>query len=155
LHPTDFSERSRYALDLAWVLARDHGARLIILHVVVLPSLLEMRTRVLANEPLPSTYAREAWDELYKLQPPAGSGVDTVYRVECGDPAKVILRVAGECGADLIVLGSHGLTGFSRLLLGSVAEHVVRNASCPVLTVKAPFAAGRAESGAAHETTGV
>ena len=50
-----------------------------------------------------------------------------------------ILRIAGEARADLIVMGTHGRTGLGRLLMGSVAEQVVRRAPCPVLTVKAPF----------------
>ncbi len=54
------------------------------------------------------------------------------------DPAGAILSVAGELGCDVIVLGTHGRTGLRRALLGSVAEQVVRKASCPVLTVKTP-----------------
>ena len=54
------------------------------------------------------------------------------------DPAGEILRVAGELGCDVIVLGTHGRTGLGRVLLGSVAEQLLRKARCPVLTVKLP-----------------
>jgi hypothetical protein len=60
-------------------------------------------------------------------------------RLEEGDAVTEILRVAEEAPADLIVLGTHGRTGLARLLMGSVAEQVVRRAPCPVLTVKAPL----------------
>jgi nucleotide-binding universal stress UspA family protein len=60
------------------------------------------------------------------------------HRLVEGDAATVILQVATEIKCDLIVMGTHGRTGLSRLLMGSVAEQVVRNASCPVLTVKTP-----------------
>jgi nucleotide-binding universal stress UspA family protein len=56
-----------------------------------------------------------------------------------GDPATEILRIAQECKCDLIVMGTHGRTGVARLLMGSVAEHVVRKAECPVLVVKTPL----------------
>jgi nucleotide-binding universal stress UspA family protein len=58
-------------------------------------------------------------------------------RAEVGDAASTICRVAGEIEADVIVLGSHGRTGMSRLFLGSTSEHVVRHAPCPVLVVRA------------------
>jgi nucleotide-binding universal stress UspA family protein len=57
-----------------------------------------------------------------------------------GDPTREIVRLAREKECDLIVMGTHGWTGLTRLLMGSVAEHVVRKAHCPVLTVKVPFA---------------
>src|SRR5438105_11382148 len=56
-----------------------------------------------------------------------------------GDAAAEIIRVARELPADLIVMGTHGRTGIGRLLMGSVAEHVMRHAPCPVLTVRTPF----------------
>jgi nucleotide-binding universal stress UspA family protein len=55
-----------------------------------------------------------------------------------GDPAQVIVQFARERGCSLIVMGTHGRTGLERLLMGSVAEQVVRKAPCPVLTVKTP-----------------
>src|SRR5439155_22269948 len=66
-------------------------------------------------------------------------GVLAERRLEEGDEAAQILRVADEAHANLIVMGTHGRTGLSRLLMGSVAEQVLRKATCPVLTVKTPF----------------
>lgn len=57
-------------------------------------------------------------------------------RVELGEPASTICRVAGELNVDAIVVGSHGRSGLSRLVLGSTSEHVVRAAPCPVLVVR-------------------
>jgi nucleotide-binding universal stress UspA family protein len=58
--------------------------------------------------------------------------------IEPGDPAEVICRTAKRLGSDVIVVGSHGRTGFGRLFFGSVSEHVVRHAPCPVLVVRSP-----------------
>jgi nucleotide-binding universal stress UspA family protein len=127
LHPTDFSESSGYAFQLACSLARDRGARLIVLHVMPVPLVQEKRL-----------YREEMAEELNRLAARDGQ-IRVEHRLEEGDPATQILRVAQETGCDLIVLGSHGRTGLDRLLMGSVAEQVVRRASCPVLTVKAPF----------------
>jgi universal stress protein A len=127
LHPTDFSERSHHALELACALARDRSARMIILHVMAVPLVEEKRL-----------YREEMEGELLGMRVPDPQ-VRVERRLEEGDPATQILRVAQEMSCDLIVMGSHGRTGLERLLMGSVAEQVVRRASCPVLTVKAPF----------------
>jgi nucleotide-binding universal stress UspA family protein len=71
----------------------------------------------------------------------ADQNVRVEHRLEEGDAARVILEVAREIGAGLIIMGTQGRTGLGRLLLGNVAEHVLRKAPCPVLTVKLPFAA--------------
>ncbi len=127
LHPTDFSERSAHALHLACSLARERGARLVILHVMPVPLVQEKRA-----------FGEEMAVELDRLAIP-----DPTIRVERwlieGDPATQILRIAREMSCDLIVMGMHGRTGLDRVLMGSVAEQIVRNAFCPVLTVKAPF----------------
>jgi nucleotide-binding universal stress UspA family protein len=135
LHPTDFSDRSGYAFWLACALARDYGARLIALHVWAAP------TVVYAEGVIPPNWedlATAAQEQLDRLQVPEGN-VRAERRLEEGDAAEEILRVAQESNADLIVMGTHGRTGLGRLLMGSVAEEVVRKAPCPVLTVKAPF----------------
>lgn len=64
------------------------------------------------------------------------AGLSTVAQVELGDPREVIVRVAEEQNADLIVVGSHGRSGFTKLLMGSVASHVVTHAPCNVCVVK-------------------
>ena len=127
LHPTDFSERSGYAFQLACSLARDRGARLIVLHVMPVPLVQEKRF-----------YQEEMSAELNRLKAP-DSQIQVEHLLEQGDPATQILRIAQETGCDLVVMGTHGRTGLDRLLMGSVAEEVVRRAACPVVTVKAPF----------------
>jgi hypothetical protein len=69
-------------------------------------------------------------------------------RLEDGDVPELIVEVAQETVADLIVMGTHGRTGLGRLLLGSVAERVLRTAPCPVLTLKAPLKASTAKPAA-------
>ncbi len=127
LHPTDFSEHSGYAFQLACSLARDRGARLIVLHVMPVALVQEKRF-----------YREEMAGELNRLGAP-DARVRVEHRLEEGDAATQILRVAQEIGCDLIVMGTHGRTGLGRLLMGSVAEQILRMASCPVLTVRAPF----------------
>jgi nucleotide-binding universal stress UspA family protein len=134
LHPTDFSERSESAFHLACSLARDQRARLIVLHVIPPPV---CHGEVVARQQ-PDGYREQMCDWLHHLQAP-GSGVDIDHRLTDGEPYAEILRVAEDDSCDLIVMGTHGRTGLPRLLMGSVAEQVVRRASCPVLTVKAPF----------------
>jgi nucleotide-binding universal stress UspA family protein len=135
LHPTDFSERSEYAFRLACSLARDYGARLVVLHVATPPLALYGEGVIL---PEPEAHLAEARKRLDQLEAP-GPGVRLERRLAEGDPAAEVLRLAREVGADLIVMGTHGRTGLSRLLAGSVAEQVMRRAACPVLTVRAPF----------------
>ena len=136
LHPTDFSEHSRYAFRLACSLARDHGARLVVVHVVMTlgPELVPAGEAVTQLQP--EGYQQKLWDDLHQVQSPDPS-VPVEYRLAEGEPAEEIVRLAKETGCDLIVLGTHGRTGLERLLMGSVAEQVVRKAPCPVLTVKA------------------
>jgi nucleotide-binding universal stress UspA family protein len=133
LHPTDFSERAGYALTVASALARDYGARLVVLHVV--------QPVVTFGEALPpdsDDLRAEARELLDRLAVP-GANILIDRRLADGDPAAVILHFARETPADLIVMGTHGRTGLGRLLMGSVAEQVARHASCPVLTLTAPF----------------
>jgi nucleotide-binding universal stress UspA family protein len=135
LHPADFSECSRPAFELACALARDYGARLVVIHVAQLP-LLMPEGGVLV--PSPVDEAEGARVRLEQVRP-ADSRVGVRHRLAEGDPAEEILKVAEEEQADLIVMGTHGRGGLSRLLMGSVAEGVLRQAPCPVLTVRAPF----------------
>lgn len=136
LHPTDFSEQSGHALHLACALARDHGAHLVILHVG-LPQRPVYGEWLLPPPSVDDAYY-EAQSQLDDLRIPDGC-VEVERRLEIGAPAAEILRVATEIPVDLIVMGTHGRTGLSRLLMGSVAEKVMRRATCPVLTVKSPF----------------
>jgi nucleotide-binding universal stress UspA family protein len=135
LHPTDFSERSQSALLLACALGRDYGARLVVLHVAVQPTIVYGEGVV---PPDPELLLQEDREQLDRLPVP-DANVRALRRLEEGDPATEILRVAGEINASLIVMATHGRTGLERLLMGSVAEQVMRKAPCPVLTVRTPF----------------
>lgn len=136
VHPTDFSPPSEPAFQLACSLARDAGARLIVLHVLQVPLIIYSGVAMAAPPPLPSEEERQAvLEQLHRLLPP-DPAVTVEYRLEEGEPATGILQVAQETGCDLIALGTHGRTGLARLLMGSVAEKVVREATCSVLTVK-------------------
>ena len=140
LHPTDFSECSRYAFRIAVDLARQHGASLLALHVA--PPLSEERVSFgEAAAPQPDEYHRRV-AEAEREATAAGPGVAVERLVEGGEPAHVVARVARERDCDLIVIGSHGRTGLERILMGSTAEHIVRLAPCPVLVVKIPPGAG-------------
>jgi nucleotide-binding universal stress UspA family protein len=82
----------------------------------------------------PDSYEEALWDVIRKYEAPPG--VTVGHRLEEGDTVEDILTAAQECGADLIVMGTHGRTGLRRVLMGSVAENVVRRAPCAVLTVR-------------------
>ncbi len=133
---TDLSGPAERALELAAALARDRGARLLVLHVAVPPPFVRPGelSKVLQQ---PGGYRQELQDRLRHFRP-AGLEGRIDYRIEEGTPADEILRLAEEIPCDLVVLGTHGRTGLGRLLLGSVAEQVLRRASCPVLTVRLP-----------------
>ena len=87
---------------------------------------------------LPEGY-RGAWESRLRLLQPRDPGVWVEHRLEEGDAAEEILRVARETACDLVVMGSHGRTWLERALMGSVAAKVLRSAPCPVLTVRVPF----------------
>jgi universal stress protein A len=136
LHPTDFSEQSEMAFRMACALARDYNARLVFLHVVA-PPVIVFGEGVLPIDP--TDYRRGADEGLAQLAARA-AWAETESRLAEGDPVTEILASARDCQADLIVMGTHGRTALAHLLMGSIAEKVVRRASCPVLTVKAPLA---------------
>ena len=136
LHPTDFSANSEFAFRVASALARDYNARLILLHVIPPPMV------IYAGGPVPAETwpsVEEVKENLHKME-----GRTCHVRIESqvleGDPVDMILRAAEETHSDVIVMGTHGRTALTRLLLGSVAESVMRKAPCPVLTAK-PVAA--------------
>ncbi len=140
--PVDFDANSPLALRAALDLAGDRGALMVLMHVVPIPPGPEVALPFGKME-------EEARTKLEKL---AREKIDgrAVYEVEVtmGDPGVEILRAAKRHRADLIVMATHGRKGLRRLVLGSVAEKVVREAPCPVLTVKpvspaAPPLAGR------------
>jgi len=135
LFPTDFSPASHEALHWATSLARDSGATLLIAHVEEPPMAYG------GGEMYYGMDDEMTRDELRKtlLQVvPTDHNVPFDHMLLVGDPATAIVHAAEKEEADLIVLGTHGRTGLTRLLMGSVAESVVRRAKCPVLTIKQP-----------------
>jgi len=138
LHPADFSEHSQYAFWLACALARDYRAHLIVMHVIPAGTTELVALLQVGTQEKTGSIRETFWTDLQKLQV-TDPGVHVQHRLEDGDPATGILRVAQEIQADLIVMGTHGRTGLNRLLMGSVAEQVHRKANCPVLTVRSPL----------------
>ena len=138
--PTDFSPASDVALEYARALAGEFSASIDLVHVfddpftsgafvgdgtVMMP--LELRASL-------ENWAREQLAERHARHANALPGSSTVLLM--GAPARRIVEHANETGADLIVMGTHGRSGLGHLLLGSVAERVVRTAACPVLTTR-------------------
>lgn len=137
LFPTDFSTVSDEALKFATMLARDTGAKLVILHVEEPPTAYgggDMYYGV----PEPDTGALKRMLEALK---PDDAKVPYEQHLVLGSPADEIIEYAKREQVDMIVMASHGRTGIVRFLMGSVAERVVREAPCPVVTVKAHQAA--------------
>jgi nucleotide-binding universal stress UspA family protein len=155
LVPTDFSDPAHHALGFAFEEATLHRAKVTLLHVVS-PS-AETEVYYVTGAPTagvdpvagarlgmhpttnPTVVRRDQSDEaltqLRDLVPHAFRDACDV-ELATGHPADAIVRIAQERGADLIVMGTHGRTGLQHVLLGSVAEKVVRLAPCPVLTVR-------------------
>ncbi|HKP71726.1 MAG TPA: universal stress protein [Pyrinomonadaceae bacterium] len=140
LLPTDFSECADCALPFATDMARLMKARLVCLHVV--ESVMPPVGYAQVVEPLPAVdigmqLEQSATRELPKLAAREEcAGLDVEEVLAHGDAAGEIVRVAREHDVDLIVISSHGRTGWGRMLFGSTAESVVRHAHCPVLVVK-------------------
>jgi len=138
LAPTDFSDHSRRGLLLARDVARECGARLVVLHVVVdaLPALLPDVAGFQYDE-ISEALQRRAEETLPEFFPESErAGVEVEFRIEFGVPHDEIVRVADELPADLVVIATHGRTGAAHLLIGSVTEKVVRRCRCPVLVSK-------------------
>jgi nucleotide-binding universal stress UspA family protein len=134
LFPTDFSDRAVNAFHMASALARDHRAAVTVLHVREMPALPFAEFGAVPPPELPSR--EELMERLAKFELP-DEGITVEFVIADGEPGEEIVRVAKEHHCDLIVMGTHGRTGLSRLLMGSVAERVMRRAPCPVLTLKA------------------
>lgn len=135
LCPIDFDENSYFALDLARDLAQEHGATIYLLHVV---SMVPIAAAGVPLEPYPVS-EHEARAKLEQIaREHLGDKINYRIVTRVGNPADLVNRAVGELQADSIVMATHGRKGIVRLLLGSVAEKVVREAPCPVLAVKAP-----------------
>jgi len=134
LFSTDFSHASDAALPHAETLARQQGARLLIVHVEE-PPLAYGGGELYYGIAEPDTARIRAMLEAVK---PADPTVPFEQRLAMGDPATEICRIAADEGAEMIILGTHGRTGLVRLLMGSVAESILRRAPCPVLVYREP-----------------
>jgi nucleotide-binding universal stress UspA family protein len=154
LVPVDFSPHSELALRYATMLAGRLDALLEILHVVEEPL---ATTEPLADLPaLRDSLIADAERQLDQYRPITdGSHVRTMTTIRVGQPAQTITAYARAAGIDLIVMGTHGRTGLTHLLVGSVAEHVMRHAPCPVLTLREPGAHEAIESVPAMEHAGL
>ena len=138
LVPTDGSEFTKYAVEKAVELAKLSDGKITALFV--------LDRSIYANSPM-DTALINVYDTLEKegrhatgfvAERAGDTGVEIEEKLIEGTPAKVILQEAEEGGYDVIVMGTLGRTGISKLLMGSVAEKIVQNAKCPVLVAKSP-----------------
>ena len=145
LVPTDFSATADAALDYAYELAGKFGASIELLHVLDDPFVVDgMASEAYISEApvLRTAMLQEAQERLRHRASPREGIPRIETEVIFGHGARTIAEYAAERGADLLVMGTHGRTGFAHLMLGSVAERLVRTAPCPVLTVRHPEAKG-------------
>jgi nucleotide-binding universal stress UspA family protein len=131
LYPTDFSSYSNQAYFHAIALAENHGASLTVLFVYN-PDGVTPGSQ--GDEEADRDYWRSQLEQIRPTDPRIA--VRHVFLE--GDPAAEIVRYGRDANMDLIVMGTHGRSGLERLLMGSVAEKVLRDASCSVLVVKLP-----------------
>jgi len=140
LVPTDFSESAKYALPFAIDLAEKYGAEIHILHVVepiAVPVDFAWGTYSYPDiEKQLSGYVEKTLEDIIREQIPASLTVTS--SIVHGKSWREIITLARKGEMDLIVMATHGLSGFSHALYGSTAEKVVRKAPCPVLTVRHP-----------------
>lgn len=140
MHPTDFSPASRPAFTQAVATAKEHGAEVLLVHVVasiiplmgdgyVSPKVYDDMVRASRTD------AQQKLDRLIAAAKKAGARARGMLLE--GVAWEQLVRTAKARKADMIVMGTHGRTGLTRLFLGSVAERVVGSAPCPVLTVRA------------------
>lgn len=134
LVPIDFSPNAEQALDYASELAGKLGATVHLVHALASPP---SALQVALTEDILENLVNEQQEALEKLAEPrratASFGQPTV---EVGDPRDTIVETARKLGIDMIVMGTHGRRGLSRVMMGSVAEDVIRHAPCPVLVVR-------------------
>jgi universal stress protein A len=140
LVPTDFSDFSRPALNYGCAIASRFESELHLLHVVPDPAMLVPDTHAFAVEPMLAQAESIKEDAGEKLQEMPGDGWDNgkpvTREVRVGAAFVEILDYAKANDIDLIVIGTHGRSGLMHVLMGSVAERIVRKSPCPVLTVK-------------------
>lgn len=144
LMPVDYSETSKEAVAYACYVARQLGAALDVVHVWDQPNYVP--ETVVVNRP---GQAAKSLGEMIRENAEAemteflaackiAEEIEVSHHLESGEPASTILRVADKTGAQLVIVGTHGRTGVRHLLLGSIAEKLVRLSHVPVLTVPPP-----------------
>jgi nucleotide-binding universal stress UspA family protein len=131
LYPTDFSSYSNQAYFHAVALAENHKASLTVLFVYT-PDI------VTPGQPPDEAGAKSYWQSQLEQIRPVNPSIVVHHMLLEGNPAREIVRYSRDADMDLIVMGTHGRTGLERLLVGSVAERVMKDASCSVLVVKLP-----------------
>ena len=141
----DFSEHAEHALAWARSMAKDWGAKIVLMHAIppfppmAYADALTMHAVSMIDLPqLEADLLSDAQQHLQDMLRKEDGDVPVEIKTRIADPFWGICREAESVGADLIVVGSHGRTGLSHVLLGSVAERVVRHARCPVLVVRLP-----------------
>lgn len=132
LLPIDFSDIANQSQYVAEVFAQQHGATLVLLHVVRSPQPDLTSPQMIREHAEQIDSARRC----LIASTPLFAETNTEYRVVSGDPGKQIVDMARQVHADVIVLGTHGQAEDKGRVLGTVAEYVIRNAPCSVLTVK-------------------
>ncbi len=143
LVPVDFSPSSKLALEYALTLAERFGGSVHVLHAWEVPAYLRPDLTVWSGE-VSATLADHAHAEAERALLQFLADMKLVGRknvtsqIISGSPYATILAIAEEGKYDMIAMGTHGRTGLSHLVLGSVAEKIVRHSKCPVLTVRAP-----------------
>src|SRR5262245_36501796 len=147
LYATDLSEASRPACAQAVELARQCGATLTILHAFAEPTTVAEAWGVIDPRSDIDTALKYVASDVHDVE---------IHRLlYVGSPAETIVEYAREHGFDVIVMGTHGRSGVSHLLMGSVAEQVIRQAPCPVMVVprEKPIAKQPAKSGTRRESS--
>ncbi len=143
LVPTDFSAGSYAALGYALFVAQRLGGIVEVLAVYETPTGIDLQSRItqpgsVKEETLGAVLRRSTEEKLAKFltDVPGAKGIELQRRIEGGNPAEVIVRVAREDGIDLISMGTKGIGGESKTGVGSVLAKVIRDAPCPVLAVR-------------------
>jgi len=133
LCPVDFEENSLIALDKAAEIARHFGGAIILVHVL---ELVLVSGEIYAPPAMFADQEKAARAKLEDIAKQKLSGIAHEALIYTGDVVACLMQAASKHNADLIVIATHGRKGLARMILGSVAEGVVRKARCPVLTIR-------------------
>jgi nucleotide-binding universal stress UspA family protein len=137
LCPVDFDDNSSQAMKHAAALALHSGAMLYLLHAVQInPLVAQGAAEGFAGKQFCDTQVESARQQLEQLAQSIPPAVKHEFVIEIGEPGHLIVVAARRLGADLVVMATHGRRGLKHLVLGSVAERIVRESSVPVLTVR-------------------